>query len=49
MDRKERIDRLIQAPGATGLEGGVAGEVLDQLTAMGAEAWRDPAGNVFGR
>ena len=32
MDRKERIDRLIQAPGATGLEGGVAGEVLDQLT-----------------
>lgn len=27
----------------------MAGEVLDQLTAMGAEAWRDPAGNVFGR
>lgn len=49
MERKQRIDRLIQAPGATGLEGGVAGEVLDQLTAMGAEAWRDPAGNVFGR
>ena len=49
MERKERIDRLIQAPGATGLEGSVAGEVLGQLSAMGAEAWQDTAGNVFGR
>lgn len=49
MDRRERIDRLIQAPGPTGLEGSVAGEVMDQLAAMGVEAWQDTAGNVFGR
>lgn len=49
MELMERLARLAAAPGATGLEESVAAEVLRQLQAMGAEAWQDRVGNVFGR
>ena len=49
MDRLERIGRLSAAPGVTGLEEGVAAEVLRQLQGLGIRAWQDKAGSVFGQ
>ena len=43
----DRIASLTAAPGATGMEEGVAKEAAAQLNALGVKVWQDNAGSVF--